>query len=151
MNDEKNGDKRMRARFCMLLKLIGSALTALVLLSLFSILYQNTGVHISNPTGETDYVWLPHQLKTTATEEFSWNQMDGAGFNNAYPSSDEINILIMGSSHMEAANVAGDKNVAYLLNEAIPDMYSYNIGISGHTIYHCVNNLKSASGFLPPI
>lgn len=36
---------------------------------------------------------------------------------------------------MEAGNVSGTKNVGYLLNQLLPEYYTYNIGISGHTIY----------------
>ena len=50
----------------------------------------------------------------------------------------------MGSSHMEALNVPDTKNTGYLLNELLPEFYTYNIGTSGHTIYRCANNLSAA-------
>ena len=49
---------------------------------------------------------------------------------------------------MEAVNIASNKNAGYLLNELLPQ-YTYNIGMSGHTIYNCVNNIKDAAAAYP--
>lgn len=117
---------------------------ALVILSLINIFYSYTGVHITNTTGATDYVWEPYQLRTTMQEGFSWLHVNNEGFNNSFDYHGEVDILLMGSSHMEAMNVAADENTAYLLNQYLPDMATYNIGISGHTIYRCVDNVATA-------
>lgn len=82
-------------------------------------------------------------------EGFSWFRMDENGFNNPVfssemGSSDFVDVLLMGSSHMEAVEVAADENTEYLLNELAPKYSTYNIGISGHTIYNNVNNMESA-------
>lgn len=45
---------------------------------------------------------------------------------------------------MQADQVAADKNVGYLLNEQLPDWYTYNIGMNGHTLPICLDNLKEA-------
>ena len=125
------------------IRLIVAGLVALVILSLFTVLYCNSGIHITNQSGATDYKWESNQLKTTMTEGFSWFRMDVNGFNNAYPPSKEINNLLMGSSHMEAIEISPLDNTGYLLNEMIPG-YTYNIGISGHQIYNCVRNMSDA-------
>ena len=117
---------------------------SIVLLSGFSLFFSYDGVHIDNKTGATDYTWEPGQLKTTMREGHAMLRMDKNGFNDSYAASDDIDILLMGSSHMEAVNVASNKNTGYLLNELVPYMYTYNIGISGHTIYNCVNNMTNA-------
>ena len=58
------------------LKWVGKAfiagLCAVLLLSLFCIVYSYDGVHVENKTGATDYVWEAKQLKTTMKEGFSW-------------------------------------------------------------------------------
>lgn len=51
---------------------------------------------------------------------------------------------------MEAVNVGRAENAGALLNTLIPEYKTYNIGISGHTIYHCVNNLEDALSYYQP-
>lgn len=98
------------------MKVCVSGVVALVILSTFTLLYCNSGIHIVNHSGATDYKWEPGQLKTTMTEGISWLRMDENGFNNAYPKEDKVNNLLMGSSRMEAVNVSPESNTAYLLN-----------------------------------
>lgn len=134
-------------KFQYLFKLFIAGSVSISILSVFSIFYSYSGVHIPNPDFTTDYIWESDQLKSTMTEGFAWLKMDKNGFNNAHireASDTDIDILLMGSSHMEAANVASDENVGYRLNELLPNNYTYNIGISGHTIYSCVNNMENA-------
>lgn len=128
-----------------LLKLTAAGILSLLFLSAFNYIYNFTGIHIVNPSGATDYTWLPNQYKANMTEGFAWLHMDANGFNNAYvPAEDEIDILLMGGSHMEAVVVGGKENVGYLLNQYLDDLYTYNIGMSGHVIYVCVQNLEAA-------
>ncbi len=125
------------------IKLIIAGIISIMLLSGFTVVYCNSGIHITNTTGATDYKWESGQLKTTMTEGFAWFRMDENGFNNAYSIEEKVNNLLMGSSHMEAVEVNPHKNTGYLLN----DMglgYTYNIGTSGHQIYNCVRNLSDA-------
>lgn len=51
---------------------------------------------------------------------------------------------------MEAINVNQDENVGALLNEILKDKRLYNIGISGHTIYTCVQNISDAVTYYSP-
>lgn len=122
---------------------------AIAILSLFSYGYSYSGVHIVSKTGVTDYKWEANQRKASMTEGFAWFRMDENGYNNTFPKNDKIDVLLMGSSHMEAVNVASDKNAGYLLNELLPG-YTYNIGISGHTLYNCINNLQNAAAEYSP-
>lgn len=140
----------MRKFFLWLVKAAGAGMLALVILSFINIFYSYTGVHITNTTGATDYVWEPYQLRTTMQEGFSWLHVNNEGFNNSFDYHGEVDILLMGSSHMEAMNVAADENTGYLLNQYLPDMATYNIGISGHTIYRCVDNVKIAVDYYNP-
>jgi len=117
---------------------------ALALLSAFCVAYSYDGIHIANETGATDYKWKPYQLKTNMWEGFSWIRMDAYGYNNVADYSEEPDILVMGSSHIEGAQVKKTENVGYVLNTLLPDYRTYNIGISGHTIYRCVDNLENA-------
>lgn len=86
-------------------------------------------------------------------EGFAWMRMNEDGFNNTFNLGDvdHVDILLMGSSHMEAVNVSKDTNTGYLLNnEGNLDLVTYNIGMSGHTIYQCVSNLNNAVKYYDP-
>lgn len=128
---------------------IGKALIAgvgaITCLSLFCLFYAYDGVHVTNPTGATDYIWEPGQLKTTMKEGHSWLFVDSHGFNNTndyyWQSSD---ILLIGSSNMEAMQVPQKRNTATILNDLLPNYTTYNIGMSGHTIYRCIDNIEKA-------
>ena len=60
----------------------------------------------------------------------------------------------MGSSHMEAFNVAQNKNTVALLNNKSTksglNLNFYNIGISGHTLERCLYNLENAISEFSP-
>lgn len=64
-------------------------------------------------------------------EGFSWIKTDANGYNNA-SIPENVDILLMGSSHMEAVQVSQSENTAALLNTMLPGMKTYNTGISGH-------------------
>lgn len=127
---------------------IGKALVAgigaAIVLNLFCLIYAYDGVHVTNSTGATDYAWEPKQLRATMREGFAWFSMDSHGFNNEKDYWEKPDVLLMGSSNMEAAQVAKNENTGALLNEMMPDYTTYNIGMSGHTIYRCVDNLENA-------
>lgn len=126
-----------------------SGIFAMILISLFSYVWDFSGSHIVSKTGVTDYTWEPYQRKASMDEGFAWLRMDENGYNNALLSGGKEDILLMGSSHMEAVNVASDENAGYLLNKLLPEYYTYNIGMSGHTIYNCFNNLESVARQYP--
>lgn len=134
----------MKAKLMCFFKIMISILLSFTLLSGFVRIYFFSGVHITNHTYATDYTWEPGQPKANMTEGFSWLSMDSNGFNNVEPIKEKIDVLVMGSSHMEAVNVPPDRNAVSLLNTDFQDMYFYNIGISGHKIYNVVNNIHAA-------
>ena len=126
-----------------LFKVVVAGGIAIVILSFVGFFYNYTGVHITNESGATDYTWESKQYITSMKEGYAWFQMDENGFNNVIVK-DEVDILLMGSSHMEAMQMAPEENTGYLLNSLLEDIYTYNIGISGHTIYRIVDNIDSA-------
>lgn len=126
------------------MKAFVAGICAIAILSAFCMVYAYDGIHIANETGATDYTWNPHQLKATMREGFSWIHMDAYGYNNVADYSKEPDILLMGSSHVEGAQVKTTENVGHLLNTLLPNYQTYNIGMSGHTIYRCIDNLENA-------
>ena len=129
-----------------------AGIVSLIILTAITTVYSHSGVHVTNGTGATDYKWESHQFRSNMAEGFSWLWMNGDGFNNSFEiaDSESVDVLLMGSSHMEAVNVAKNRNVGFLLNESFAELTTYNIGISGHTIYQCVNNLPNAISYYNP-
>ena len=88
-----------------------AGLLAFALLCFFCLLYYNVPVHDVNPTGATEYKWEPGRFYSRGTEGFAMGRTNSDGFNNLfdYAPGDPIDILLMGSSHMEGFNVAQGK------------------------------------------
>lgn len=131
-------------------KFILAIIIAIFLLSVFTIFYRHTSLHVENITGATDYKAESNFISRNLQEGFAYVKMDSDGFNNAKKISTPVNILIMGSSHMEAIQVDQNLNTASILNNLIKNKKIYNIGVSGHTIYNCINNLKCAKEYYNP-
>ena len=136
---------------------IGKALLAGVIalagLCLFCALYYNVPVHYTNESGATEYKWEAKRFYSKGTEGFAWGRTNNDGFNNLrdYAPGDRIDILLMGSSHMEGFNVAQDENAAAVLNTLFAgEKYTYNIGTAGHTLPYCVKHLDRALSHYAP-
>ncbi|MBQ9887186.1 MAG: hypothetical protein IJM37_10080 [Lachnospiraceae bacterium] len=142
--------KNIKSVIAWSIKAIAAGILAVIVLSGFVYFYRCEGIHIDNSTGATDYKWEPGQWKAQMTEGFSWLRMNNEGFNNEIDRQDKTDVLIMGSSHIEACNVAQKENVSSILNNHYSDLNVYNIGTSGHTIYRCISNLKAANECYKP-
>ncbi len=116
---------------------------ALLLASFVSVFYCNTGTHLTSKTGATDYVWQSGRFVGTMTEGMAWKKVDDNGYLSNVVTSDDVDILLAGSSHMEARMLFDGETVAGLLNEKLP-LRTYNIGTSGHTLLTCINNMDAA-------
>lgn len=125
-------------------KIMISGMSALVFLSAFCLMYSYDKLHIAQPFGSTDYTEEPYSYMAQMDEGFSWNIMDSNGYNNE-STFDTIDILVMGSSQMEAGRLPQDEGITNLLNTRyLPRYHSYSIGRSGHRIYTCMENLAAA-------
>jgi len=140
----------VKKRSCVFLfKACAAMLVAFVILNFICMFYYNLAIHSHSDTGATDYVWEANKFYSRGTEGFAWGKTDANGFNNLKTlEAGQIDVLVMGSSHMEAFNVAQDKNTVAVLNNMFHDsgmdMNAYNIGISGHTLARCLNNAVEA-------
>lgn len=127
-----------------LLGWIIAGMISLVIVSLFVLGYNYSGTHIANPSGATDYKWKPGQYKAVWSEGINYMRMDDNGFNNLSSDINDIDLLLMGGSHMEAAQFKTEYNAGSILNESIAGIKTYNIGVSGHQLLNCMDNLESA-------
>lgn len=138
--------KKLIKRFIVFLS---SSFSAIILLSLFCYIYSYTGIHVYNDSNATDYKWQKGQYKANMTEGFAWIRFDDNGFNNIDSNTNNIDMLIMGSSHMEAVQIKQKDNVSEIINKNT-NYKVYNIGMSGHQIYNIVNNFESAINYYNP-
>lgn len=98
-------------------------------------------IHKGNKGGNTDYIWPANTRWFKMTEGISTGKFDANGFNNLQVV-ENPDILILGSSHMEATDVPQDKNTAYVLGQLFEGEHTvYNMGISGHTFTKLVKYL----------
>lgn len=138
----------MRKVLVWLLKVLCAGVIALFMLSVFSSLYYNNGIRKTSETGATDYSW-ENRFWSLGYEGYAWGNYDKDGFNNLeWEEGDRIDILLMGSSHMNAYNVSSKYSTAYLLNTQMKESelnYNvYNIGMEGHDFFACSDNLDDA-------
>lgn len=129
-----------------ILKFILSIIIAIIILTLFCMFYYNVPLHSDNIDGITDYQWESKTFYSRGTEGFAIGKTNNEGYMNMfdYNENDKIDILIMGSSHMEACQVAMKESTAGLLNSMLKDDTVYNIGVSGHNFLICASHLKNA-------
>lgn len=137
-----------------IIKFLGASCVVFLIMTCFSFFYYNPGVHITSENGASDYVWESGKFYSRGNEGFAYGTIDNNGYNNSYPSEDKIDILLMGSSHMEAFNVMQDENTCYRLNKLFADTknpkYVYNIGISGHNFLRTAKNIRAAAETFKP-
>ena len=107
----------MKKFFGWLIKAGIAGMIAFALLCAFCFFWYNVPVHYENPTGATEYYWQEHKFYSKGTEGFALGKTNNEGFNNLkdYSEGEHINILLMGSSHMEGFNVAQDENTAAMI------------------------------------
>lgn len=137
----------MRALKFFLLYLI-SGISAFIILNFILFFYYNLPFHLSNPDNSTDYIWESNGNWIKMIEGISWGKMDAAGYNNKSVI-DDPDVLIIGSSHMEATNVLQKYNTTNKLHEFLEDsnlsFKVYNKGISGHRFLKCCKYLGTNS------
>ena len=108
---------------------------SIVILSFLFLVYYIMPVHEKNINGGTDYVWQPNSFWVKMTEGVSFGRLDSLGFNNDSVVNNP-DVLVLGSSHMEAMEVLQYENTSALLQHFLKGKYSvYNKGISGHSFY----------------
>lgn len=132
-------------------RLMLSGVISLAVLSVFVYFYKYTSTRVITPDAPTDFTWTPEQAMNTMEEGFAWLEMDDNGYNNIHEKADgsQIDILLMGSSHMLGTEVSATENMGYILNDLLA-FRTYNIGMTGHFLSPCINNLKYAVKIFKP-
>ena len=127
-------------------KIMVSGIIAFAILTLFSFFYYNDPVNNINKDGATDVKRAVNVFYSQGREGFGWGKTNNDGFPNLFDYDDDmkIDILIMGSSHMEAFQVGMGQSAASRLNTLLENETVYNIGVSGHHFLICARNLRVA-------
>ena len=136
----------MKKLLLMVVRIVVSGCLALGILTVFCYFYYNVPVHSLSSDGVTDYRWEPCKFYCRATEGIAWGRTNNEGYLNLvdYEQGSIVDILLMGSSHMEAYQVGMMESAAAVLQKKIPEYGVYNIGTSGHSFLTCVKNLNAA-------
>ena len=127
--------KRIAGWTFWLVKIGAAGAVAVVILSVLMLGYSFIPVHIENPVSNTDYIWPTGSVWFRVTEGIGYGKFDDNGFNNPEVM-EHPDILLLGSSHMEAQYVPQKDNVAAVMTDLFEGEHEvYNLGISGHTIF----------------
>lgn len=122
---------------------IAALIAAAAILNLFCAWYYNPADYLWDDARATDRIRRPNAITSRANEGFSICRIDENGYNN--PSvPDQINILMMGTSHTEGFNVAPADNTSARLGALLSGRSVYNIGMSSHTLMVNLINLERA-------
>ena len=136
-----------------IVKALLAGLAAFAVLCAACAFYFNVPVRVSNPDGTTEYRYEPNRRYFRGTEGFGTGRTNNEGFNNLrdYKHGDTINILLMGSSHMEGFCVPQADSAAAVLNRLFGgEKYVYNIGMAAHTFPYCAEHLDRALAVYAP-
>ena len=136
-----------------IVKALLAGLAAFAVLCAACAFYFNVPVRVSNPDGTTEYRYEPNRRYFRGTEGFGTGRTNNEGFNNLrdYKHGDTINILLMGSSHMEGFCVPQADSAAAVLNRLFGgEKYVYNIGMAAHTFPYCAEHLDKALSVYAP-
>ncbi|MFI3202195.1 MAG: hypothetical protein R3Y54_11865 [Eubacteriales bacterium] len=129
----------------MITKVFLAGVMALFILNGVCMLYYNIPRHSLNQNGATDYLWEVDFMYSRGTEGFAKGVTNNEGLNNLFDYEGQtLEVLLMGSSQMEAFNVQQDQNTISLLNEYYQGEKVYNLGVSGHDFYTISANLDRA-------
>lgn len=132
-----------------------AVVAALCILNLFCTWYYNPTAYDHSDARATDTVREAGAFTSRATEGNAWAVIDANGYNNTPEqlSKGRVAVLMMGSSHTEALNVAQTESASYLLNKMLVDKLNgnvYNIGISAHRFARNAANLDRALAEFSP-
>lgn len=149
MDDAKMFVAKLKLTGKWLLKALLAAVLAVAILSAFCFFYYNYGVRKTNLTGATDYSW-ENAFFCHMEEGIGFGVYDEDGFNNGNYPGGQIDVLLMGSSHINAYNVKYDQGLAWILNTKEWDKTVYNIGMEGHDLARQAYNLPYALDYYEP-
>jgi hypothetical protein len=127
-------------------KIAIAGIIAFFVLNIICLVYYLVPGHTSSKSEATDYVYPEYAPYSIMLEGYGHGQMNNEGLNNLGDFNGQpIDILIMGSSHMEGCNVAQTETASSILNDLFnQESYIYNIAFSTHEFLRNAYNLEKA-------
>ena len=109
---------KSKINFNFLLKLFISIILAFIILTIFCYFYYNIPSHKKVLDNSTDYKWESNKFYSRGTEGFAFGKTNNDGYINIedYNEDTDVDILILGSSHMESYEVLLNETTTSQLN-----------------------------------
>jgi len=125
---------------------------AFLLLNALTLLWWHPPFYYPNPNGATDRVFPPNALYAELTEGIGLGRTDKNGYVNPpeLAERDHVDVLLMGSSHLEAQFLWQHETAIALLDRELEGLNTYNVAASGHTFLSCAQNLPDALRIYQP-
>lgn len=113
---------------------------------LFNYGYDRLPDNVPDADSVTLMSYVGHSYYRRGNEGFAWGIKNNEGYNNLYDYERgmSIDVLVMGSSHMEALNVAMNESMPAVLGE-MSGLRVYNVGFSGYLFNSCVKTVQKAA------
>lgn len=107
--------------FNFLLKLFISIILTFLFLTIFCYFYYNIPSHEEVLDSSTDYKWEANKFYSRGTEGFAFGKTNNDGYINIedYKEDTNVDILILGSSHMESYEVLLNETTTSQLNSLL--------------------------------
>ena len=101
--------------------------------------------HITDKDGVTDYIFEPGKFWIQASEGFGWGWINNDGYKTLHDfhAGISIDVIMIGTSHMEAAQMPMNRAASAVLEE-FSGMSVYNLGVPGQSFASCLSTLKAA-------
>lgn len=121
-----------------------SLIASFIVLNLFCVFYYNVPVHMDCEDGSTDYVWESNKYYIQMNEGIGYGKTNNEGYMDRDDyRGEKVNVLILGTSHLQGLSVPLNDNVSSLLQEMLQENV-YNLAIAGHNLKVIISNLKDA-------
>ena len=146
--------KKVFSFFC---KLAISALIAMVILSVFALVYYNPPRAAAQPDKYTNSKFVAGSYWSDMTEGIGYGKTNDLGYNEADAyNADAPLVAIIGSSHTEALQIPQKETYTVLLQEQLhnngkTDVECLNLGKSGHFFNISVSNFEYFADYFPNV
>lgn len=132
----------MKKFLLQILKCFFAGILALTILSIICFFYSNSPIGIADETNSSIHKSYPNSYSFYMKEGFAVKKTDANGYyNESAAQAENPEILIMGSSHIEALQIPTEKTIGSILNQKYK---TYCLGVSGQYIDACVSRLPTA-------
>lgn len=138
--------KKFRCFIFWLGKVFLAGIISFVALNMVCFLYYNTPNLDYDTQGVTTFKLEPNTVYSVATEGYGWGRTNNDGYMNTFDYEDgmDVDVLVLGSSHIQSFQVPLKENAVTLLNSLLPDDVVYSIAIGGHYLKTCFACMPAA-------